>query len=144
MPEPSADRHAEVHRLLTDVTGWARSRPDVDAVALVGSYARDAARTTSDVDVVVLGPGTAGLADDLTWFGLLRPGSELVRAQAWGPLLERRFRLPSGLVVELGLAPSTWADVPLDAGTRRVLRDGHRVLHDPHGLLRRAGDAAMQ
>ena len=136
------DRHGEVRTLLADVVRWARSRPDVDAVALVGSYARGQARTSSDVDLVVLGPGTADLAADPAWFGVLRPGGDLVRSATWGPLLERRFRLPSGLVVEVGLAPSTWADVPLDPGTRRVLRDGHRVLHDPHGLLRRAGDAA--
>jgi predicted nucleotidyltransferase len=131
-------RRRDVRRLLADVTDWARSRDDVDAVALVGSYARDQASMSSDVDVVVLTRAYADLADDVGWFLDLRPGSALIRSASWGPLLERRFRLTSGLVVELGLAPPTWARRPLDPGTRRVLRDGHQVLHDPHGLLRRS------
>jgi hypothetical protein len=38
------------------------------------------------------------------------------------------------VIVELGFAPSSWATVPLDPGTRRVLADGHRVIYDT-GLL---------
>jgi len=136
------DRRREVDRLLPDLAAWARSHDEVDAVALVGSYARGAARASSDVDVVVLSAAHAVLADDLAWFRRVRPGSALLRSATWGPVLERRFRLTSGLVVELGLAPPAWADLPLDAGTRRVLRDGYRILHDPRGLLRRAGVAA--
>lgn len=132
-------RHREVERLLTDVTGWAHGRDDVDAVALVGSYAHGRARMASDVDLVVLTPAFAHLAADTGWFLGLRPKSRLVRVSTWGPLLERRFRLRSGLLVELGLASPAWAHLPLDPGTRRVLHDGHRVLHDPAGLLARAG-----
>ena len=135
-------RRREVEELLVDVADWARSRDDVQAVALVGSYARGHDRPSSDVDLVVLAPTFAHLAADLTWFSTLRPGSRLIRSVTWGPLLERRFSTTSGLVVELGLASPTWARLPLDAGTRRVLRDGHRVVHDPCGLLLRAGEAA--
>ncbi len=138
MSTPVEDRGAEVERLLEDVAAWAASRQDVEAVALVGSYARGQARETSDVDLVILTPAFADLAADTTWFRRLRPGSDLVRSATWGPLLERRLRLGSGLVVELGLVAPSWAGLPLDAGTRRVLSDGHRVLVDPHGVLRQA------
>ena len=131
-------RHREAGRVLADVARWARTREDVEAVALVGSYARGRARMASDVDLVVLTPACARLAADTSWFLRLRPGSRLVRAATWGPLLERRFRLRSGLLVEVGLVAPSWADLPLDAGTRRVLGDGHRVLHDPRGTLARA------
>lgn len=123
-----------------DVATWAASHDRVEAVALVGSYARGRPRAASDVDVVILSPAFADLAGDPTWFPRLRPGSALVRAAAWGPLLERRYRLGSGLVVELGLASPAWAQLPLDAGTAHVLEDGHRIVHDPHGLLARAGE----
>jgi hypothetical protein len=63
--------------------------------------------------------------------------ARLIRTEQWGPVRERRFRLTSGLIVELGIAPSSWADDPLDQGTRRVLRDGHRIVYDT-GLLGRA------
>jgi predicted nucleotidyltransferase len=125
----------DVGRLLEDLTAWARARPDVDGLVLVGSSARGQARPDSDVDVVILSPAYRTLADDHDWFPGLRPGARLVRQGVWGPVLERRWRLPSGLVVELGLAAPGWASLPLDDGTARVLRDGCRVLHDPVGLL---------
>ncbi|PPK98692.1 nucleotidyltransferase-like protein [Kineococcus xinjiangensis] len=134
-------RYRQVERLLADVVAWARDRGDVEAVALVGSYARGRAGMASDVDLTVLTPAFAELAADGEWFERLRPGSRLIRSAAWGPLLERRYRLRSGLQVEVGLVSSSWAQLPLDPGTRRVLGDGHRVLHDPRGLLARAGEA---
>jgi hypothetical protein len=52
--------------------------------------------------------------------------------------MERRVQLASGLLVEYGFAPLTWADVsPVDEGTARVVADGFSVLYDPVGLLTR-------
>lgn len=134
-------RRREVARLLVDIGGWAALRPDVEGVALVGSHARGAERMASDVDLAVLTPRFADLAADPDWFPALRPGARLVRTATWGPLVERRYRLRSGLLVEVGLAHPDWAAVPLDPGTARVLGDGHRILHDPDGLLARAAAA---
>jgi hypothetical protein len=115
----------EVARLVTD---WAAGR-DV-SVLLVGSYARDAARPDSDVDIVVL------MADpDPACVDELALG-ELIRTETFGPIRERRFRMPGGLEVEFGIGPLSWADTdPVDPGTRRVVGDGARILHDPTGLL---------
>lgn len=96
----------------------------------------------SDVDLVVLSDSPESL-QDAAWFERLQPGARLIRSEAWGPVRERRFRLMSGLILELGVAPSSWADVPLDEGTRRVLSDGHRVLYDT-GLLGRAAATVAQ
>ena len=71
------------------------------------------------------------------------PGwTHIVKTQRWGPMTERRFVLPSGLEVEAGIVPTTWAWAdPLDTGTRNVVRDGFRVLYDPEGLLGRLVEA---
>ena len=135
---PSGGHHLEVERLLADMAGWGESRNDIEAIGLVGSYARGQAHVTSDVDIVILTPAFADLAADTSWFRRLRANSHLVRSATWGPLLERRHRMASGLLVELGLVAPTWAELPLDPGTRRVLGDGHRIVHDPHSLLARA------
>lgn len=134
-------RGRQVGRLAADPVSWARAQPDVDAVVLVGSYARGTAGMASDVDLVMLVSRFEQLADDVAWFAALRPDSKLIRAKSWGVLLERRFRLRSGLQVELGLVSPTWAELPLDPGTRRVLSDGHRILYDPHALLSNAAAA---
>lgn len=122
-------RRREAARVIDAVTRSAEISPLVRAVALVGSYARGAERMASDVDLVLLAGDPDALAGS-AWFTVLEPGAKLVRSQRWGPVRERRYRLRSGLLVELGIAPLSWAALPLDAGTRRVLSDGHRVLHD--------------
>jgi hypothetical protein len=68
------------------------------------------------------------------WSQLL--GGRLIRRQDWGPLREIRLVRPSGFEVELGVAPLSWAGTdPVDAGTFRVINDGHRIVHDPDGSL---------
>ncbi|WP_424955735.1 nucleotidyltransferase domain-containing protein [Frigoribacterium endophyticum] len=129
-------RRREAARVVDAVSREANVSSEIQAVALVGSYARGAERMASDVDLVLLAADPDALAAS-PWFVRLLPGAELVRSRRWGPVRERRYRLCSGLFVELGIAPVSWADLPLDAGTRRVLSDGHRVLYD-EGLLSEA------
>jgi len=61
----------------------------------------------------------------------------VVRRQQWGPYLtEVRIARPSGLEIELGVTATAWANLnPIDAGTRRVVSDGMRILHDPDAIL---------
>jgi hypothetical protein len=125
--------------VIDDIGDWAVSESSVRAVALVGSYARSAERMASDVDITILTDEPDRLADT-GWFTTLRPGARLIRSMEWGPVRERRMRLRSGLHVELDFAPPSWAAVPLDAGTRRVLRDGYRIVYDT-GVLDRAAAA---
>ena len=43
---------------------------------------------------------------------------------------------PSGLELEIGITATAWAaTAPVDPGTRRVVTEGIRVLHDPEHLL---------
>ncbi|WP_274918526.1 nucleotidyltransferase domain-containing protein [Streptomyces sp. WZ-12] len=131
---PSPQRAAEVREIADRVTHWAAARPDIVGLLLVGSYARNAARTDSDVDIVLLTTDRSRYAED-TWADGLALG-ELVRTRAWGPLNERRHALASGLEVEVNIGPPDWARTdPVDPGTRRVVTAGARPLHDPAGLL---------
>lgn len=60
----------------------------------------------------------------------------IVRLQQWGPLREVRIQRPSGFEVEMGIAPLSWAATrPVDAGTYRVIDNGHRIVYDPDGIL---------
>ncbi|KQZ85566.1 nucleotidyltransferase [Microbacterium sp. Root166] len=126
-------RRRDAAAVIEDIAIWAAGRDDVVAVAVVGSYARGAERMGSDVDIIVLADRSDPLTD-VGWFRQLRPRARLIRSKEWGPVKERRMRLPSGLQVELGFAASDWAAVPLDPGTRRVLSDGHRIVYDT-GIL---------
>jgi len=106
-------------------------------VALVGSWARGDAGPDSDLDVVLLTTSPEAYMDSTPW-----PDAELGETHDWGGLTERRLRLPSGLELELDIAPLAWASTdPLDEGTRRVVRDGMRILHDPDRLLEKLAAA---
>jgi len=127
----------EVERCLSCLTDWARRRGDVRGLALVGSWARGVAHPGSDVDLVLLSlePSLYIAQDD--W--LDEVGAEhLVRTVSWGVITERRFALPGGLEVDMGVGLPAWAAVdPLNAGTQKVAADGIRPLYDPEGLLAR-------
>ena len=130
---------AEVDDVLAAVGAWAGQRQDVRALALVGSWARGTATVSSDVDLVLLTDDVAHYVERGDWITeALGPQAQLVRTRAWGVLIERRVRLPSGLEVELGFAPCSWAETdPLDPGTAAVIRDGCRPLFDADALLAR-------
>ncbi|KAA5830704.1 nucleotidyltransferase domain-containing protein [Saccharopolyspora hirsuta] len=140
----SATRRARADRVVAELLEWADTCPDVEALALVGSYARPPGAETdeSDVDIVVV------TADPDRYTGStenLPPVLELplLRAEQWGPVAERRLRhAATGLVVELNITTPVWAatDPEVDSGTRRVVGDGIRVLRDPEGLLARLID----
>ncbi|GAA2281866.1 hypothetical protein GCM10010145_62000 [Streptomyces ruber] len=130
----SAHRHQEVAALLEWAKQWVGGRTDVAGLLLVGSWARDAARDDSDVDLVLL-------SDDPSLYDVesLADQSALgtfVTTRSWGPITEWRFVRESGLEIELCVGTPDWASTsPVDAGTRRVVSDGARSLYDPRGLI---------
>lgn len=135
-------RRREVERLAAALRVWGADVADVRAIAVVGSFARGAPRPGSDLDLVLLceRPGRFG-----PWLADVPPlaPARFLYCRAWGPVMELRLRRRSGLHLDVGIAPLTWATVdPLDLGTARVLSDGVRVVHDPDRLLAVAADAA--
>lgn len=133
---PNADRRAEFDRIQQTITAWALTQGEVEAVALVGSWARDEARPDSDIDVVVLTDSNR-FAEETDWIEpAVGSAAELVRTEDWGALIERRVRLASGLEVEFGFARPSWAATdPVDSGTARVVGDGCLPWFDPEGLI---------
>ncbi|MBO8190122.1 nucleotidyltransferase domain-containing protein [Streptomyces oryzae] len=130
----SPEREAEVEGLLEHIAGWASDHPDVIGLLLVGSWARRAPRPESDVDLVIV-TTDPGRYSDSSWIDEVELG-EPVRRRAWGAVSEWRFRTGSGLDVEINIGAPAWASTqPVDPGTRRVVRDGARPLHDPTGIL---------
>ncbi|MEV0698707.1 nucleotidyltransferase domain-containing protein [Saccharopolyspora sp. NPDC050389] len=145
MNDDSVDRSSRVEEVVAELRAWADGRADVQAVALVGSYAREpgAATAESDVDIVVV---TSKISDYLESTDGFPATLELplLRAEQWGSVHERRLRhRRTGLVVELNFTTPDWAATApeVDSGTRKVVLDGIRVLRDPHGLLARLIDA---
>ncbi len=129
--------------ILEVIIGWAKRRQDVRGVALVGSQARGTARPDSDIDLMVLAVNPEALRADSSWIEAIDWSGACVKVANWrdedyGAVWSRRIWLSPGAEVEISFAPVVWAlTAPLDAGTRRVVSDGCRILHDPAGLLGR-------
>jgi uncharacterized protein len=140
------ERRIEVRELLERVAAWAAQRPDVVAVALVGSWACGPPRMGSDVDLVVLTTDKSAYLHDESWVAELG-GTRIIRTQDWGPLYtERRFVLPSGLEVEFGVAPPAWAstDPPDPNISEDIGNGGLRALYDPEDILSRFIEACRR
>lgn len=133
----SATRSTECAAIQAAVVRWAESRPDVRAVAVVGSWTRGEPREDSDLDLVVLTDEQHRYTDTDKWIrAALGQAAPVVRRMAWGPVTERRVRLVTGFEVEVGLAPLSWATTdPVDAGTTTVVGDGCVALYDPDEIV---------
>ena len=126
----------KIKQLLNDFTEWAYARPDIQAVALVGSYARNAATATSDVDLVVIANNPELYLNDQSW---LERFGEIHQQQGedYGLVTSIRVWYSDGREVEYGITSERWAAMPLDEGTRQVISDGMRILFERGDLLSR-------
>ena len=123
-----------IREFLSSFVNWASAREDVQAVALVGSYARDEARDDSDIDFVILTSQPQSYLEDLKWmehFGQV----EKYQTEDYGKLTSVRVWYQNGMEVEYGFTTPDWVSIPLDAGTERVIRDGMIVLFERGNLL---------
>ena len=117
---------------LTAVREWASQNSDIDAAALIGSYARGAAVESSDIDLILLTQTPRRYLDDTSWashFGEV----ERLQVEYYGPVTSVRAWYRGGPEVEYGIADPAWLSQPLDEGTRRVLSDGTVVLYEGSG-----------
>jgi uncharacterized protein len=142
LPDPQVDLIIEV------VLAWATAQPEIRAVVLVGSHARGTARPDSDIDLVLLATDPDALRADTTWVRQIDWHAIDTRPLRWqdeeyGAAWSRRVCLPDRRVlVEFTFASLNWANTDLpDAGTRRVISDGCRILYDPDELLSRLCEA---
>lgn len=123
-----------IQPFLDQVVRWAGQQPAIQAVVLVGSYARGQAGPSSDIDLVLLAGEPGRYLADTGWVS--RFGVPLrQQVEPYGPLTSLRVWYAHGPEVEFGWAAPEWAALPLDAGTARVLEDGARVLFERRPLV---------
>lgn len=123
-----------IEQFLSAVVRWASAQPDICAVALVGSHARGAAKSTSDVDLVILTICPRRYLEDTGWattFGTVA-GQQL---EDWGKVTSLRVWYQDGEEVEFGVTTPDWVAQPIDEGTQRVISDGIRILFDREDCL---------
>ena len=118
--------------LLSRVQAYCAHTPRIESLLLVGSRARGTARPDSDIDLVLVAATPAALAHDPQFAARFGPVARQ-QVEAYGACTSLRAWYTDGPEVEFGFVAPSWAALPLDAGTARVLRDGYRLLADPGG-----------
>jgi uncharacterized protein len=123
----------DAERIIGTIVGWAKEQPTVQAVALVGSHARGTARADSDIDLVVLTTNPQAFRAETAWLKAVSARIWKWQDEDYGQLWSRRLWLEQNSAeIELGFTLPSWADVnPLNPGTRAIIADGCRILHDP-------------
>jgi hypothetical protein len=101
---------------------------------------------SSDIDLVVLTDDVEAFTANVDWVrAATAQDGRIVRSKMWGPVYERRVELASGLLVECGFAPASWASTePLDQGTAEVVAHGFQILYDPEETLWRLATAVQR
>ncbi len=118
----------DVETFLQRVIDWARGQPHVASVALVGSYARGSASSSSDVDLVLRVEHPEAFIHDQVWASTF---GKVVRSQVedWGRVQSVRVWYSDGVEIEYGFTDLDWGNDPEDSATQQVIRDGYRALY---------------
>ncbi len=133
-----------VRTLLAGVRAWAAERPDVVAVALVGSWARGDARPESDVDLLLIVRDVAGYLAFPGWLAAFGQPGDTAR-EAVGGVTALRVWYADGPEVEFAVTTPAWCETePVDPGTAAVVQDGLVAVFDPVGVLARLIDTVGQ
>ncbi len=125
----------DISAFMNKLNQWLAGQAAIEAVLLVGSFARGTAREGSDVDLVIITSNPQTYLQDDRWIETFGSPTR-IEHEDWGLLQSKRVFYASGLEVEFGITPPAWAaTAPVDAGTRQVVTDGAAIISDPHGLL---------
>ncbi len=113
---------------------WAKNKPDLMALALIGSHARGKASSESDVDLILLLRNPDAYLKNRDWVSKFGKPARIVK-EDWGKVTSLRVFYTDGLEVEYGLSDFEWGSDPSDEGEAHVIRDGLIVLYEKDGHL---------
>jgi predicted nucleotidyltransferase len=125
---------AQLEQILAPIAAWARSRSDIYGLAVVGSWARGAARRDSDIDLMLLVPKPRTFRSDEHWLseidwadGRVADWHDAEYGSAWS----RHVELEPHCQIEFTFCTPAWAATdPIDTGTVNVVSGGCRILVD--------------
>jgi hypothetical protein len=114
---------------------WCQQQADIEAVGIVGSWARGTARPESDIDVMLITSNPSKYLSSWQWlseFGV----THKIQPEDWGLVQSLRTFYKDAREVEFCITTEQWASpAEIDSGTAHVVRDGMRIVFDPNGLL---------
>ncbi|MEM1393277.1 MAG: nucleotidyltransferase domain-containing protein [Cyanobacteria bacterium P01_D01_bin.116] len=137
-----------INVILEQIKNWAEQRPNILALALVGSYARGEATLESDVDLMIIASDIEFFRHDYDWMHQINWESINYKIQKWNDaeygvvwsrhiyLINSKNHSANKLKVEISFGLPTWASIdPIDSGTFSVVNRGCKIIYDPQRIL---------
>lgn len=121
----------DIPAFLSTVQGWCEQEAPILGALLIGSYAKGTATVASDIDLVLITHTPSDYLTDTSWLRKLGDVQSHT-IEYWGLLTALRVFFTNGMEVEFGFAAPNWIH---DKDTLRILKDGHRILYNPHNIL---------
>lgn len=118
-----------IWNFLDKIKKYAEENDMINAVVLVGSYARGEEREDSDVNLTIISTTPKLLLEDKKFvenFGKVMKSQE----ESYGLVTSIRVWYEDNLEVDFRITSPLWISRPLDEGTLKVLKDGYKVILD--------------
>lgn len=119
----------EIWSFLDKIKDSAEKSDMINAVVLVGSYAREEQREDSDVDLVIISTTPKLFLQDESFINDFGKVTK-TQKEDYGMVTSIRVWYEDGMEVEFGITSPLWISKPLDEGTLKVLKDGYKVVLD--------------
>jgi uncharacterized protein len=132
----------EVDNILRTIKTWAESQSKIDAVALVGSWARKEATKNSDIDLMILTPNPDLFFRDQDWFNRISWHDHNLKVvsyddRIYGVVKSRHLFFQRGQRIEFSFGYPSWANTnPIDPGTLIVVTSGIEIIWDQYESLK--------
>lgn len=118
-----------ISSFLDKVKSYGEESDMINAVVLVGSYAREEAGEDSDVNLTVISTTPKLLIEDemfINEFGKVTK----IEKENHGIIASIRVWYEDNMEVEFRITSPLWISKPLDEETLKILKDGYRVILD--------------
>lgn len=118
-----------IWNFLDNVKNCAKDNDMINAVVLIGSYAREEQRDDSDVDLVIISTTPKLFLEDEDFINNFGKVTK-TQKEDYERVTSIRVWYEDGMEVEFGITSPLWISKPLDEGTLKVLKDGYKVVLD--------------
>jgi hypothetical protein len=124
---------ARVDGFLFEFKRWAATEAGIHAVALIGSHAPKTGEV-SDVELIIVVSLPNIYIEHKQWTSLF---GNVAREQTerYGKCTPLRVWYEEGFEVEYGFVDESWAALPLDKDTLKIVSDGMIVMYERKPLL---------
>jgi|SRR5581483_1982743 len=132
----------KIQFFLQQFKDWSIKQENILGVVLVGSYANNAAKENSDIDLMIIVKDLKLYLQDNSWidkFGEVKQYG--IKDEDWGLVKTKRVFYRNGIEVEFNFSNEEWTKInPVDVGTKKVMKNGYNIMVDKNDLLNRLAD----